>query len=255
MTIYTVSSPVAPLLAEPLASSEQVSQALAGHQCTQLEVRGGWRRVRLRDGYEGWMHEGYLAAAPRDPHEAQTAFECTRCSLGCTVQDASGRARALPVGARVGASAKVVSGDALTAAELRVRFPATGSAIAASTLLLFTGTSYQWGGVTPWGADCSGMVQTAFGLHGMSLPRDARQQADLGIVVQTEPALSQPGDLLFFSDRDDGCITHVALSLGEGRLAHLAIGRGGFSIERMSDEADLYTGALMRRLRGIRRLL
>ena len=58
-----VRAPVAPLHAEPRASSEQVSQSLAGHLAAILEVRDGWRRVRLGDGYEGWMHEGYLESA------------------------------------------------------------------------------------------------------------------------------------------------------------------------------------------------
>jgi gamma-D-glutamyl-L-lysine dipeptidyl-peptidase len=247
VTTLIVASPVAPLQAEPRAASEQVSQSVAGHRCTQLEVHGGWRRVRLRDGYEGWMHEGYLRPAPLTSAES-------RVSLGCTVRDRAGFERALPVGALVGPEQDIVAGVALTGAELRARFPAVGSAIASTALELFAGTSYQWGGVTPWGADCSGMVQTVFGLHGLVLPRDARQQAELGAPVPKAPALCEPGDLLFFSDRDDGRITHVALAVGEGRLTHVAIGRGGFAIETMSDVGDSYTGPLMQRLRAIRRL-
>ena len=59
-------------------------------------------------------------------------------------------------------------------------FPRDAAAIATTAVELFAGTPYQWGGVSPWGADCSGLMQTAFWLHGVALPRDAWQQAAIG---------------------------------------------------------------------------
>ncbi len=200
------------------------------------------------------MHQGYSGAEPVGDAQARSTRGHARYSLGCTVCDQSGRELMLPVGALVAAETEVIFGEALTTAERRARFPAKGSAIAISAVALFGSSSYQWGGVTPWGADCSGMVQSVFGLHGISLPRDARQQAELGAVVETEPVACEPGDLLFFSDRDDGRVTHVALAIGEGRLAHLAIGRGGFAIEGVADIHDSYVAQLVKRLCGIRRL-
>ena len=66
-----VRAAVAPLHAEPRASSEQVSQSVAGHLATILDVRDGWRRVRLGDGYEGWMHEGYLEGRALSADESE----------------------------------------------------------------------------------------------------------------------------------------------------------------------------------------
>ena len=43
-----------------------------------------------------------------------------------------------------------------------------------------------------------------------------------------------PGDLLFFSDRDDRRITHVGISLGDESMVHLALGRGGYAVERLA---------------------
>ena len=51
-------------------------------------------------------------------------------------------------------------------------------------------------------------------------------------------------DLLFFSDRADKHPTHVGLSLGEGRMVHLALGRGGYSVERLNDRKDVYVEKL-----------
>ena len=244
-----VASAVAPLNAEPRAASEQLSQSLAGHAAEILEVRDGWRRVRLEDGYEGWMHEGYLGAAAASVRDA-------RLSLGCTVREgAQGVERALPFGARVPRDATIVSGEAVEDAERRTRFPATGAAIASSAERWFAGTSYEWGGITPWGADCSGMVQAAFALHGVALPRDARIQAEQGKVVMASRESWRPGDLLFFSERADGRITHVALVANADTLMHVAIGRGGFAVERLDQPLDAYAVGLIGRLRSARRIL
>jgi cell wall-associated NlpC family hydrolase len=251
-----VRAPVAPLHAEPRASSEQVSQSVAGHLATILEVREGWRRVRLGDGYEGWMHEGYLERRALSAEESEAWSASARHSLGCTVVDSqSGMERVLPLGARVAPEARIVAGAVLDAATVRRGHPAGGIEICEAAARWFASTSYQWGGITPWGADCSGMIQTVFGLHGMALPRDARQQAELGSMLALVPTAWHAGDLLFFSDRTDGRITHVALVAPERTLVHVAIGRGGFSVEHLDDEADPYTAALMGRLRGARRLL
>lgn len=246
-TTRVVSAAIAPVHAEPKASSEQVTQSLAGHLVAVLEERDGWRRVRLADGYEGWMHEGYL-----DSRAASA--EGARYSLGCIVRDAaSGAERALPFGARVARDASVVAGEAIDDAERQRRFPADGRAIAASATQWFAGTSYQWGGITPWGADCSGMVQAVFALHSVSLPRDARQQAELGSALALTPESWRAGDLLFFSERADGRITHVALVADAATLMHVAIGRGGFSVERLNQARDAYAVGLMGRLRSARR--
>ena len=56
--------PIAPMHAEARVSSAQISQRLAGHVVTVLATDGDWLRVRGEDGYEGWMHRGYVE--PRD---------------------------------------------------------------------------------------------------------------------------------------------------------------------------------------------
>ena len=255
-TLALVSAAVAPLHAEPRASSEQVNQSVAGHLTVVLEAREGWRRVRLVDGYEGWMHEGYLGAGALSASEASAWMSSAQHSLGCTIYDAAAdMERTLPLGARVSRDAKIVAGGVLDEKEIRRRYPPVGIEICASAARYFRSTPYQWGGITPWGVDCSGMVQTVFGLHGAAVPRDARQQAELGTALALATDAWRPGDLLFFSDRPDGRITHVAIVAQRRTLMHVAIGRGGFAVEHLDDATDAYTAALMGRLRAARRLL
>jgi gamma-D-glutamyl-L-lysine dipeptidyl-peptidase len=249
MTTVLVTAAIAPLQAQPAASSTQVSQRLAGHRLTVLEEKDAWLRVRGNDAYEGWVHRGYVGS--EDGHR----LERRRTSLGCVVRDPRGPSRALPLGALVPDDAALEGGEAVDAAELPRRFPRQPDAITGSALRFFAGTPYQWGGVTPWGADCSGLVQTVFGLHGVALPRDSAQQAEAGKPLDLAADALASGDLLFFSDRPDRRITHVAISLGGPRVVHLALGRGGYKVEDLSDMDDSYVAALRARYLFARRLL
>lgn len=244
----TVTAAIAPMLAEPHVSSGQVSQQLAGHSVSIVEDQGDWLLVRGRDDYEGWMHRGYLGS------EAEGAGEAPLMSLGCVVRTASGVPRALPLRALLAPGERLVSGEAIDGRERARRFPAAAEAIGRSAVELFIGTSYQWGGVTPWGADCSGLVQSVFALHGIQLPRDAWQQARAGCDAGRDILAACPGDLLFFSDRPDGHITHVALALGDRRLVHLALGRGGHAVEDL-DGDDGYVRKLLSRFLFARSVL
>jgi hypothetical protein len=247
-----VRSPVAPLFDEPRVSSVQISQLLAGHHVELLEEREGWCCVRGTDHNEGWMHRGYLYENGAAYHH--DGIHPAPMSLGCIVLR-DGLRRALPLRAYLAEGDQVVSGESCNVADLPQRFPCDASAITRTARQYFQGTSYLWGGVTPWGADCSGLVQTSFGLHGVALPRDAWQQASAGVAVESGPLEAREGDLLFFSDRADRHITHVAISLGEGGIVHQALGRGGFGVERLDDASDPYVTTLLERFTCARRVL
>ena len=246
-----VRSAVAPLGGEPRVSASQVSQRVSGQVLDVLDRSGDdWIRVRGDDAYEGWIHRGYVDAL----EHFEPGRESILVSLGCVTERRDGRRRALPLAARLWPDERVVSGEALAEREMRDRFPATRTALAASARELFSGTAYQWGGVTPWGADCSGFVQTIHALHGMPMPRDAWQQALEGEDAGIDPRALDAGDLLFFSDRTDGRITHVGIALGHATMVHCALGRGGNSVDDLRDANDGYVRALVERFRFARRL-
>ncbi len=84
------------------------------------------------------------------------------------------------------------------------------------TALQMVGVPYRWGGATPTGFDCSGLVQYAYSNAGLRLPRTAAAQMDASTPVTLENA--EAGDLLFF--RDGSRTSHVAIYLGDGRFIH-----------------------------------
>lgn len=80
------------------------------------------------------------------------------------------------------------------------------------------GSRYVWGAEGPNAFDCSGLMQWAYGQHGIRLPRVAADQARYG---QTVPYGShQPGDLIFSSWDTNPDVDHVALYIGGGEYIH-----------------------------------
>ena len=248
----TVRAPIAPMYGDPYVASVQISQRLSGHEVELLDEQDDWYLARGLDGYQGWIHAGFLS--PEPPPTSRRSGELPRISLGCVTRAPNGTRRRLPLGARLSPEELVKTGAAVNEVELATRFPRDAVAITRSAQELFESTPYLWGGITPRGADCSGFVQTIYGLHGVALPRDAWQQAesgkDAGALMNLKAA-----DLAFFSDRDDKRVTHVAIALGGRHLVHLALGRGGYGNENLEDEKDPYVAKLKKRFLRARKVL
>jgi cell wall-associated NlpC family hydrolase len=89
----------------------------------------------------------------------------------------------------------------------------TAGAVAVEWALAQIGTPYVWGGETPGvGFDCSGLVQAAYAVAGVRLPRVAQDQYDDTPKVPDGSPLA-PGDLVFFGG-DPSSIDHVGLYVG-----------------------------------------
>lgn len=77
------------------------------------------------------------------------------------------------------------------------------------------GMPYQYGGSTPRGFDCSGLVYYVYGKLGVSLPRTASSQYDR--TSRVARADLKPGDLVFFYG---GNLMHVGIYAGDGWFLH-----------------------------------
>ena len=96
---------------------------------------------------------------------------------------------------------------------------------------MLKGVPYLWGGMTPKGVDCSGLVRWSFIMNGVLLPRNASQMVYCGdeVVLTGEDGLLcidnlQRGDLVFFgtpaTSEKPRRVTHVGIYIGEGRIIH-----------------------------------
>ena len=251
---------VTPVLVQPTLRAEQVTQLVLGETARVLDADGEWRRVALHfDDYEGWVHAGYVLEASDAEAEAWRR-EASAWSNGAIAR-LRGSDLGLPLRARLvitdgdralrlpdGRAGVVVSG---TVMYLSQAIPAAlGLPAELWALERFAGAPYLWGGVTPWGVDCSGLVQTTFAARGVVLPRDAAQQAACGAAVPLHEL--QPGDLLFYRSERGDTISHVAFAGEDDTLIHSTVACGGVIAEpRLSGPRGQ---ALHRRLVSVRRM-
>jgi hypothetical protein len=258
MTGLLVTASVAPLLAAASLQSEQLSQLVLGEGAEVLETAGDMLRVRtLLDHYEGWLAAGYTTVLPIG--EVESWLAAAAWSAGALLQDRAGLAIRAPHRARLtlvdgagvllpnGARAEIITGQIQSFADL------TGAArnfgAAEWAWREFAGTPYLWGGITGAGIDCSGLVQNTLLARGVTLPRDAHQQATFGQVIGLDDRA--PDDLLFFRSRDRDRIGHVGILAEGDMLVHSTVDVGG--VVRESLAAGARTQQLLARLVAVRR--
>jgi len=150
-----------------------------------------------------------------------------------------------------GPPARPESAPALPPAASRDPVSLRDSVVAAATEAM--GRPYRLGGTGAGGGgfDCSGLIQYAYGQHGVILPRTSSEQAREGRKLSKKLDQLAPGDLLTFSNRG-GPVTHVGMYLGDGRFIHSAT--RGVLVSVLSDE-DPYGRWWYRRWVGARRIL
>jgi len=118
-----------------------------------------------------------------------------------------------PATALASTVAPVVSPDSGSApAPVGPAPPPTHSSVV-SIAMHYLGTPYVWGGASPSGFDCSGLVMYVFAQVGVSLPHSSYAQYGMGSPVSRDQL--QPGDLVFF----DG-LGHVGIYVGGGSFIH-----------------------------------
>jgi hypothetical protein len=249
---------VAPVLAQPGVRAEQVTQLILGETAAVVERNGDWRRVCTHaDHYDGWIHSGYLSEVD-DAAAGEWRSRATAWSEGAVVLVSGGQI-ALPLRARLvlenevvvlpdGRQGRIAGGCVREMSEV----VAAGRELAPERWALeyFLGSPYQWGGVTPWGVDCSGLVQTTFAARGIALPRDSAQQVGHGTAVPIEGI--RPGDLLFFKSESGSAITHVAFASADDTVVHSTLACGGMLVESWSPGSR--AASLRDRLVAVRRL-
>jgi hypothetical protein len=233
--LWVVSS-VADVRREPSHTAELLTQLIMGEAAYPLKAEGDWFLVRLADDYHGWIRSWYVrrTESAEIASYAESARSVVRANVGYVLSDRD--ERSLPV-------SDVVAGTKLAASPpsggfapvtlpggrrgfmregdldqaIRGRRP-DGNRIV-ERAMRYLGIPYLWGGTTPKGFDCSGLVMRVYAMEGVSLPRDSDRQALVGALIPKERMHeAAPADLLFFGE--GGKVGHVAMSLGESSFIH-----------------------------------
>jgi cell wall-associated NlpC family hydrolase len=109
----------------------------------------------------------------------------------------------------------------------------------------FLGLPYLWGGTSPLGFDCAGLVQIIYKLADISIPRDGDVQFGASGLVEIPSGQEAVGDLVFFGNAKNA-ITHVGMMISAEEFISAAVHeRPVVQISRLSDPywQALYKGA------------
>jgi hypothetical protein len=202
-----------PLRKDANDGSEMISQLLFGEPLNILQVQDNWIQIETYfDGYSGWMDRKHvLAISEKEMRKWLAELQYAPIS-STTITTPWGKQALLPA-SFIGDTAFQIGPFSFN-----VSFPTNETIKSAfQTAMGYLNAPYLWGGKSVLGIDCSGLVQSVFRLHGINLPRDAYQQAEIGIEISYENAHND--DVAFFSNAQ-GKIIHVGILDHEFSIIH-----------------------------------
>jgi hypothetical protein len=214
-----VIDPVVPVRREPVPDAPLDTEALKGERVMVYDINEeGWCWGQLQsDGYVGWLPANGLMRPGGEPTHKVRAL---RTFVFPARNIKAPPIEALPFGAQL-AVVRVEEPFAITAngGFVPTRHLAPITDVEKDYVAVaerFLGTPYLWGGKSPLGIDCSGLMQMAATACGVGCPRDSdMQEAALGEPASVLGALSMPqrGDAIFWPG-------HVAIVCDRKTLIH-----------------------------------
>jgi hypothetical protein len=205
------------------------TQLMFGEPLFLLDRVGEFYLLHAGDGYWGWVRHDAV-----QPMTAEQFDAYRRHPQGAVCADIAGpqgmipRGTSVPVMRTTGDVRMVLlpDGSTLTVPVTALTIDEHESAGAASRVqaaldLLYT--PYLFGGCSPLGLDCSGLVANVWARTGRRPARDAWQQALAGRLVATAWHREgiQPGDQLFFIN-EAGKVYHTGVALDGVHVLHAA---------------------------------
>ena len=240
----TVAETAVPVRSSPDPGAEQVTQLVYGDEVVAYGSEGAWRRVGAPDGYIGWAEDDTVR--PADPVQTDAVLRANVAIDDSTFAPIGAPCKEEPAD-RDATTLRFRTGETLITSMENISKPAgypDGEDIV-NIAERFAGTTYEWGGMTSEGIDCSALVWISYRVFGIVLPRDTDQQEMVGMEVSREDL--RPGDLLFFPG-------HVAISTGGSRYVHAHGSSGGFVESSLDADEAGYIADLEESLTGCRRL-
>lgn len=215
MRISACNLSIVPLRAEPDHRSEMVSQLLFGECFKILEEGIDFVKIRTLDSnYEGWMQKQQFGTV-----DFATEATSTIVDLQGAQALAEDKTIFLVPGTRIRNQTIHIGNDTfkIEGALRQARIDDFEQEFK-RLCQYYLQAPYMWGGRSIFGIDCSGFSQAVCGHFGLSLPRDAYQQAETGVTVDFLTEI-KAGDLAFF-DNEQGKITHVGVMLDKENIIH-----------------------------------
>lgn len=223
----TINSYLVNLRSKPTTSSSVVAQAKSGATCYTIGFNCGWYKV-IYNGTTCYVRSDLLdlkeypyenRASSNSPKYFRNGDPIGTISTGNSGNSGNSGTTETPV-VEISAGQQIVN-----------------------TAMQYKGYSYVWGGSSPSGFDCSGLVQYVMKACGYSIGRTCTPQYNGGKSVSKSDL--QPGDLVFFANTYTTGLSHVGIYIGNNQFIHAANSHDGVKITSMSDSyyAAHYYGA------------
>ena len=238
---------IIPIRKEKSQKSEMTSQLLYGETFEILKFSDNWSYIKMNfDDYEGWIKNNQYV---KIENKGFKVIDEPRYCLDLVefVESPEKKLKTIVMGSNV--SNATILNDIF---EGNFSNNEKKKNEAVEIALSLINTPYLWGGRSPFGIDCSGFSQLAYKMIGVSLPRDAKDQAKIGSTLSFIDE-SQAGDLAFFHDDEDKII-HVGIILKDNHIIHAS---GKVRIDRL-DQTGIYNNELnthTHKLRFIKKII
>lgn len=245
---------IVPMRLEPSDRSEMTTQVLFGEHFKVLEQTHKWSRVELAfDGYNGWIdNKQFRSVSETDYNTLNNNDVLLNADLIEYLTQPNSQLMPIPMGASLSfLDHPSINTERFVFEGLKTS-GIKGKQALLDTAFMYMNAPYLWGGKTPFGIDCSGLVQMVYKLNGYHMLRDASQQATMGEPLSFIEE-SEPGDLAFF-DNDEGRIIHVGIIMENNHIIHA---HGKVRIDRLDHLGILNTdtGRHTHKLRVIKKIV
>ncbi len=249
------------LRTQPKLSAEMATQSIMGQPIRLLEkLPNGWWRAQTPDGYIGYLSSSSIEEKSEERMDAWRKAErvivtsVNQTDIYRTAKSKSPRdiiSDAVLGDILVGRYDPKSEMTLVTLPDGRKGYIATSDIMSFSkwvkqpfdaqkildTAYSMEGTYYLWGGTSIKACDCSGLAKIGYFSNGIILMRDASQQVHTGKNLGTDWKTFQPGDLLFFGNKETGKITHVAIHDKNGDYVHSS---GRVKRNSLNPESPIY---------------
>jgi gamma-D-glutamyl-L-lysine dipeptidyl-peptidase len=261
----TITAIAADIYEEPDLRSKRLTQALFNQPAAVLGEKENWTKVRVVDGHTGWvMSNDYIksiSSLDYAKHDYKIIVISKTKDIFSHANNGVVISRAM-MGTEFLSDQKVDNSYRITlpgnvygwiedSNTIRVPLngviPVTSAGDFVITAMKMKGVGYMIGGISALGIDSTGFIHVCAFINGRELPRDFQGQYETGDTVDIQNI--RPGDLIFFSDKNDSdTFSSVGVYTGNGNFIHASSLKGYVTFDSLDD--NYYSG----RIAGIRRI-
>ncbi len=237
---------------------EMITQILFGEVFEILSIKDNWSYIKtICDNYEGWIDNSMFTKISKDTaQEIINSNSVVTDKLFTIATNTSSQNKIIiPAGSTLPLFNKTNNSFKLLNQEYKITSKSSNindTDYILKTALQFVNAPYLWGGKSPFGIDCSGFTQIIYKILNYNIPRDAKEQVNLGKEISFFDKV-KIGDLAFF-DNNEQEITHVGIILSDKKIIHSS---GYVRVDKI-DHQGIYnteTNKYTHKLRIIKRIL